>query len=161
MITLITGMSGTGKSTIITELLDRGCNAIDLDGSGWSQWVPCEGNPTGANPGHDWQWNGDRLSYLLDEPRVAPLFIAGCAPNMGRFRSRFDHIILLTAPLDVILDRVATRKTNTYGQTTEEADRIAANFVEIQPLLRRSCTHEIDVTKPVDRVVDEVLATQT
>jgi GTPase SAR1 family protein len=33
---LITGMSGTGKSAVIIELMRRGYRAIDLDTSEWS-----------------------------------------------------------------------------------------------------------------------------
>ncbi|MEO1678680.1 MAG: hypothetical protein AAFU80_11045 [Pseudomonadota bacterium] len=49
MIALITGMSGTGKSTVISELARQGHRALDLDQDGWSRWAPCEGDPTGAN----------------------------------------------------------------------------------------------------------------
>jgi dephospho-CoA kinase len=35
---LITGMSGTGKSTVISELADRGYHAVDTDNDFWSEW---------------------------------------------------------------------------------------------------------------------------
>jgi dephospho-CoA kinase len=37
---LLTGMSGTGKSTIIGELRARGYQAIDMDEPGWSEHAP-------------------------------------------------------------------------------------------------------------------------
>jgi dephospho-CoA kinase len=36
---LITGMSGTGKSAVIVELMRRGYRAIDLDTPEWSHWI--------------------------------------------------------------------------------------------------------------------------
>jgi len=54
---LITSMSGTGKSTVIMALIESGLEAHDLDTVGFSHWVPCDGNPTGARPGFDWLWN--------------------------------------------------------------------------------------------------------
>jgi dephospho-CoA kinase len=33
---LLTGMSGTGKSSVIAELRSRGFTAIDMDEPGWS-----------------------------------------------------------------------------------------------------------------------------
>jgi dephospho-CoA kinase len=36
---LLTGMSGTGKSTIIDELAARGYKAIDADCEAFSMWV--------------------------------------------------------------------------------------------------------------------------
>jgi predicted ATPase len=35
---LITGMSGTGKSTVLAELAQRGFRAVDPDEPGWSRW---------------------------------------------------------------------------------------------------------------------------
>ncbi len=34
---LLTGMSGTGKSTVIEELAARGYKAVDADADGWSR----------------------------------------------------------------------------------------------------------------------------
>ncbi len=36
---LLTGMSGTGKSTLIRELSARGYKAVDADSDEWSEWV--------------------------------------------------------------------------------------------------------------------------
>jgi adenylate kinase family enzyme len=36
---LITGMSGTGKSTVVSELMRRGFDAIDLETDEWSKWT--------------------------------------------------------------------------------------------------------------------------
>ena len=45
---LLTGMSGTGKSTLIHELGARGYKAIDTDSDEWSEWVQTPGD------GADW-----------------------------------------------------------------------------------------------------------
>ena len=36
---LLTGMSGTGKSTLTSKLAARGYKAIDADADEWSEWV--------------------------------------------------------------------------------------------------------------------------
>jgi adenylate kinase family enzyme len=36
---LITGMSGSGKSSVIQELVARGYQAYDLDAPEWSKWI--------------------------------------------------------------------------------------------------------------------------
>ena len=51
---LLTGMSGTGKSTVIGELAARGYKAIDAD-YGWSE----------RGPDGDWVWREDRIQSLL------------------------------------------------------------------------------------------------
>jgi dephospho-CoA kinase len=42
---LVTGMSGTGKSSVLVELARRGYRVVDTDEPGWSEWVasPDEG----------------------------------------------------------------------------------------------------------------------
>jgi predicted ATPase len=42
---LVTGMSGTGKSTVIAERAARGYKAIDTDDDDWHAWVTVTGEP--------------------------------------------------------------------------------------------------------------------
>ena len=65
-------------------------------------------------------WREDRIRWLLDTDDSDALFIAGCESNQGRFYDRFDHIVLLRAPIDVMLDRIAARTTNPYGKSSDE-----------------------------------------
>lgn len=66
---LLTGLSATGKSTVVRELAERGFKAIDLDTEEWSTWsnnirTPAELNSP-VEPGRDWVWREDRLQHLL------------------------------------------------------------------------------------------------
>lgn len=156
---LITGMSGTGKSTLIGALRARGRRAVDLDEDGWSHWAPAEGDPTGATPGHDWVWRLDRLAALLaSEEQGGDVFVAGCAPNMAVVVPRFDHVVLLSAPAEVLLERRAARSGNPYGKRPEEAAQVVENLRLIEPLLRRIASCEIDARDPLDEIVEAVLA---
>jgi broad-specificity NMP kinase len=113
---LITGMSGTGKSTVIEELAARGYKAIDTDYGGLSELVSVpEDEPTGLDSGTDWDWREDRIQAILSNDDGDLLFLGGCSPNQGKFYPQFDHIILLTAPAGVIVERLTTRTTNPYG----------------------------------------------
>jgi thymidylate kinase len=98
---LITGMSGTGKSTALTELRRRGFQVVDTP--------------------------------------------------------RFDAVVLLSAPAEVSLRRIENRTTNDYGKTVDERDLILGQIGDVEPLLRATCTHEIDATLPVDDVVRELI----
>ena len=154
---LITGMSGTGKSSVVEALSARGYRAIDLDGDEWSEWVPCMGDPTGARAGHDWLWRERKLAALLDETVDPALFVSGCASNMGRFTRHFSHIVLLSGPLEVLLERVRLRDTNPYGKIPGEAAQIEANLREFEPRLRAIATGEVSIDQPLESVVDAVL----
>ncbi|MBA8924561.1 dephospho-CoA kinase [Kutzneria viridogrisea] len=152
---LVTGMSGTGKSTALNQLEQRGYRVVDTDFGGWIEEVP---SPDGS--GGEPQWREDRIEALIaDHERSGePLFIAGTVCNQHRFHSRFDEIVLLSAPLAVVLDRIANRDNNPFGKTAGERDRIVADTAEIEPLLRSSATVEIDTRTPLTEVVDQLAA---
>lgn len=158
---LLTGMSGTGTSTVINALAARGYKAIDADYDEFSGWVTVNddsdtpGEP--VEPERDWVWREDRIQKLLSEEDADLLFLGGCSPNMGEFLDQFDHIILLSAPADVISERLRTRANNPYGKDPEERARVLRLVETVEPLLRRAADHEIDTTVPLDDVVAKVL----
>ncbi|MBB5851684.1 AAA family ATPase [Amycolatopsis umgeniensis] len=142
---LVTGMSGTGKSTTLEALARKGFRTVDTDTGGW---IAEDGNA-------ERQWREDRIDALIAEHERTrePLFIAGTVWNQQDFYPRFDHIVLLSAPQDVILERIETRDTNPFGKSREERDRVIADIEEIEPLLRESATVEIDTRQPLADVV--------
>lgn len=155
---LITGMSGTGKSSVTAELARRGYRAVDLDGSEYFELVPApEGAVTGVGGGMDWVWNAEKVATLLDSAGSEPLFVSGCSPNQGQFASCLDRILLLTAPVAVIRARLATRTNNEFGKDPGELERTMQIIAEIEPLLRRSADVVIDTAAPLDEVVARVL----
>ena len=156
---LITGMSGTGKSAVIDGLATRGYSAVDADENGLSELVsvPLD-EPTGLDPGKDWVWREDRIQEVLSNDDADILFLSGCSPNQGAFYPQFDHIILLTAPTSVIIERLATRTTNPYGKRPEEVARVLDLQQTIEPLLRKGATHVIDTTMPLEQVIGEILS---
>lgn len=155
---LLTGMSGTGKSTVIAELAARGYKAVDTDEDGLSELVSVpDDEPTGLEPGQDWVWREDRIQALLSTDDGDVLFLSGCAPNQGTFYPQFDHIVLLTAPAHVIVERLATRTTNPYGKRPEEVARVLGLLQTVEPMLRRSAGCVVDTTVPLDQVVATVL----
>lgn len=158
---LITGMSGVGKSTVVDELVRRGHPAHDLDVPRWSEYAYPDtkhgGPPDGRGPHLDWLWREDRVGRLLATETDDVLFVAGCAANQGEFRSRLDHVVLLSAPVPVMIQRIATRTTNPFGKAPGELAKILADTEAVEPLLRASATCEIDATAPLESVVDRIL----
>lgn len=158
---LVTGMSGTGKSTVIAELAARGYNAVDADADEYSHWVEAGGSPDPygptVEPGRDWVWREDRIQALLATEDSDVLFVGGCAENMRVFLPQFDLVILLSAPPAVLVERLRTRTTNTYGRRAEEVAQVLTLVQTVEPLLRRVATHEIDTSASLDEVVAALL----
>ena len=155
---LITGMSGTGKSAVIQELASRGYPAYDLDTPEWSEWIDAIPSD-GLTPvqGKDWVWRENRVRELLSGPEEGTLFISGCAENMGRLFPLIDCIILLSAPVETIVERLETRAPGGYGRVAEQRRKVVDLISTVEPLLRESADLEIDTRKPVAATVDEIL----
>lgn len=150
-------MSGTGKSSALAELGRRGYRVVDTDDPGWREYRPDLDSFDELRRG-EWLWVEQRMSELLASDDDRSLFVQGCVRNQSRFYDRFDAVVLLSAPADVILDRVASRTTNDYGKTPVERAMILADLAAIEPLLRGSCTDELDASRPLDEVVDDLIA---
>ena len=84
--------------------------------------------------------------------------MSGTVSNQGRFYPQFDAVVLLSAPADVLVQRLQTRTTNIYGKASEDRDLILRHLAEVEPLLRATSTHEIDATQPIEAVVAELMA---
>ncbi len=130
---------------VVRELAARGHEAYDLDTPEWSEWIDADPSD-GLTPaqGKDWVWRLDRVGALLSKPGGGTLFISGCAENMGQLLPMIDTVILLAAPVDTILQRLAARSPGGYGHVAEERRKVAALTATIEPLLRQSADHEIE-----------------
>ena len=122
---------------------------MDTDYGEYSEEVLCS-----DAGGREQLWREDRIEALLDGHDDGILFVSGCVSNQGTFYPRFDAVVLLTAPANVILERVASRESNAFGKRDAERDRILYDLATVEPLLRAGATAEIDTRAPLDEVVD-------
>jgi dephospho-CoA kinase len=143
---LLTGMSGTGKSAVVRALAARGYKAIDTD-DGWCQPLP----------GGRQLWREDAIQALLDADDADILFVAGCEENQVRFHPQFDTIILLSAPVQTLVDRLATRTSNPFGKMPADLRRVLDDMQAVEPLLRSVAHHEVKTTAPLAEVVTTIL----
>lgn len=139
-------MSGVGKSTVVGRLTELGFTAVDTD-DGW-----CDRQPDGRQ-----LWRLDAVRELLTNSTASPLFVAGCEENMTALLPEFDLVVLLTAPLETLLERLDVRKSNRYGRSPLERSRFLEDVRQVEPLLRQIADDEVDTTLPLDEVVQTVL----
>jgi len=121
---LITGIAGSGKSTIIAELQRRGRKVIDLDDCGVCVWVNKktgiqaeyhEGAGKEWIENHRWQVVVPRLIGLLNSfGNDKDIFVGGKVARiqLGEIKEIFDRIYLLIPDDAIIHERLRTRTIN-------------------------------------------------
>lgn len=139
---LVTGMSGVGKSTLLERLAAVGHHVVDSDYGGW---VASDG-----------LWDLDRMSRELRAHDS--IVVAGTVENQGALYHLFDHVVLLSAPFEVLHERVTIRTTNPYGRSVRDRAEITENLRLVEPLLRAGASAEFDATRPVEELIDELEA---
>jgi hypothetical protein len=127
----------------VNELRRRGYVAHDADDDGL----------TSPRADGAWGWRSDLVRALLDEPNDNGLFFAGCSDE----QTEFEFEVLLTAPLEVILERLRTRTTNSFGKAQVERDRVLSDMEWVVPLLRDAVDLVVDTTAPTSEVADVVI----
>ena len=146
---LITGMSGTGKSTLMSELASRGFVAVDVDEPSLGLTYPRDGGELG--------WNVEAIRNLLNRTTASPLFVAGCSDEQAELYADFDYIVLLTAPVETLRDRLASRTGNDYGKSPQQLTAVLHYVDTVEPVLRRSADLEVVTTIAVGRVANVIL----
>jgi shikimate kinase len=153
-------MSGTGKSAIVAALGALGRRAVDLDSPAYSHWVEVEHDDapgTPVEPGRDWVWREDAVRELLQAEPGGELFASGCAANMEALVPSFDLVVLLSAPTDELIARLAQRAPGAYGSERAERERVVALIASVEPHLRRVASHELDTSGSVEDSVAALL----
>ena len=162
---LITGRSGTGKSTVCKELLKRGYVAFDGDSvPGLAGWVDiATGQKVNTDyPGHDhvgkfnWNWDETVLKKLLQDNE--DVFLCGSANNAYNFYPLFDTVFVLNLEPDEQRRRINNRVEHDYGKDLAVQDSIIAYQKESVEVARNRGATIVDSMPPVDQIVSDILS---
>lgn len=126
---LITGVAGTGKTTICNELAKRGYQAFsieDIDGL-YSRLDKRTGQPFkdyDANNLEDvkqssWFCNQKKLKDFMSQYQEGTVFYGGVASNLDDIRPLFNRIFLLETSPEILRQRLIDRTTNVIGKAEE------------------------------------------
>jgi hypothetical protein len=100
----------------------RRFQVVETDEPPWSEWSDQDGGSV---------WREELIAELLARDNGATLYVSGTVSNQGPFYSRFDAVVLLSAPIDVLLRRIESRTTNGYGKTIEERRLILSQLANV------------------------------
>lgn len=166
---LLTGVAGTGKSTIIKALNDKRIVSLDLhDIPGlffWQNKQTKEKAQYAPVESKDWF---DTVDRLCDVPRLKEILsqynnviAAGTTSgsNQEEFLSLFDKIILLQADPETLVRRMQTRTNKSgYGKTKVEQDDNIEWQKEFDPKILSygaiPISTEGDIADVLDKIVE-------
>lgn len=163
----ITGVCGTGKTTVAEELNKRGYYAIDQDSKeyGICSWKNNEtkeqaefeyGIGKEFLEAHDWYADVERLKKLLDKASDVA-FVCGVSANQNDYLDIFDKVFLLQCQPEVFTKRVDVRENNDFGKHPSEKQHILDWYKELEDGLINKGAIIINSDKPISSVVDEIL----
>ena len=165
---LVDGVSGSGKTSVCTELQRRGYQVIHGD-----RELQYRGDPeTGAvvvapadfpddRRRAEWVsqhlcWPVDEVGALVDDDGAPMTFFCGGSRNWAKFVHRFDAVFVLEVDLETMNRRLDQRPGDDWAGRGRRAERELA--------IRLHHTREdlppgivVDASGPVAKVVDEIL----
>ena len=166
----ITGVEGSGKSTVCDVLASRGFMALDIDKEGLSaRFVKMTGERLTGQPSdkeRTAEWYNDREWRLPVEDVVRlkyqagqnTIFLAGITENFDEIKDLFTKVICLTLDEDTTIYRVAHRLKNDFGKTPVELARILDNREVYEQKNRDSGSIMVDASRQLPEVVDNILS---
>ena len=166
----ITGVEGSGKSTICKELMARGYAALDIDETGLSaRYVKKTGERIKTLPPKDqltaeWYDERERMLPASDIKRLGNqanrtlLFLCGVTENFDEIKDLFTKIICLTLDETTTIYRVTNRLHHGYGKTAVELSRILSNRAIYEQKNKDYGSTMIDASQSVSRVAEIIIS---
>lgn len=168
----ITGMSGSGKSSVLRKLDELGYATYGVDELGYADWVNRQTGEIIPFPKdedsvdiHDWY---TKHRWVLSKHRIGQLkeqvsaddtlaFLGGMSEGIDEVWGYFDKVILLTIDNKTIQERITRRSDNDFGKTPSEMAEILSSLEPYETKCKELGAIAIDATQPLDSVVDEIL----
>ncbi len=162
----VTGISGTGKTTISEKLKKMGFYTISIDETdGLCSWVHKETKEKikrsielnrDFTSKHQWVCDIDYLEKLINVDEN-PIFVLGITSNQKDFLNLFDKVLLLQCEPDIFLKRLKVRTNNDYGKDEAIRNHILEWYGGFESKLLKNGAVSIDAGMPINEVVAEVV----
>lgn len=141
---LISGLPGTGKTSVCAELQARGYKAVDAD------------RLLGYQNEADWLWDEDKVERILNDTSEE-VFICGSASNRDEYMPKFNKVFILHVDDQTLQSRLLGRTNNNFGKDPQVLARQIEHNQGVKEYSIKRGRVVIDATQPMKKVVDDIL----
>ena len=164
----LTGIAGSGKSTLFKELVRRGHEAIDADEK-LSFWVnTASGERVSASDHtlttdpeffeeHDWYIDVEAVERLAQEAKNKTIYICGSVANEEQVRHSFEKVYCLFVDEASLTSRIQSRTDKDFGKTEHELAHLLKLNRQVQRKYELMGAVIIDATQPVTVIADRII----
>jgi dephospho-CoA kinase len=163
----ITGMPGTGKSSVVKNLAEKGIFPIDADSvKGLTHWVEKDtGEISTWNPGMSQDWYS-KHKYICDKEKLIEIInssptnkvaLAGLFGNRSELWNLFDKVFLLQCKEETFLKRMIERENHNFGKHILDQENVLSWHKNFEKEVLSEGALPVNTDKPLDLVVDEII----
>jgi len=164
---LITGISGTGKTTISAELNKRGYKAYDMDDiPNLFSMIDKQTKKLIENHDNtdlekvkkmDWICDKDKLQSIITEENSPIAFYCGDASNLDEIISLFETVVLLQTNHEKIRQRLTHRNDNDFAKTSEVQDWIMSWKDQLENKIKEGGALVIETSGDLEQIISEII----
>ena len=165
----ITGVPGTGKTTIQKELTKRGYEAYDIDETGYGGPVNLATGQSASVPPieernlewfdqHEWRVSRKAIEDLKKQSKNKVVYLCGTASTENLVWDLFDKVLYLNIDEATLRSRILSRNNgNDFGKSDDELQIILDRYSTAQVNLRNKAVTYVDASKPLNEVVATIV----
>ena len=167
MKTYITGISGTGKTTLANALHEKGFKTISIDETpGLCSWVNRKDGSKVHHEAvvdkefinaHKWVCDKEHLRNLITDNE--DVYVCGVSENQDEYLDLFDRVILLQCEPEVFLQRLLDRTNdNPFGKDKSAQEYLLSIYKGFENDLLKKGAIAVNVNRPLNEVIEDILA---